>query len=137
MNSFPAKMTAWTAPMDHSFSDAMTTATPLGVLSEGTGAALPSYLDMFLGNTGGCLGQGLCTRTHSRRAFTLLHAALSAGYPGHITQQQQRRFPLLGRDPLMDILSGGLLPARFYGDRLHHKLSTSAHASSMPLAAAC
>ena len=57
MNSFPAKMTAWTAPMDHSFSDAMTTATPLGVLSEGTGAALPSYLDMFLGNTGGCLGE--------------------------------------------------------------------------------
>ena len=57
MNSFPAKMTAWTAPMDHSFSDAMTTATPLGVLSEGTGAALPSYFDMFLGNTGGCLGE--------------------------------------------------------------------------------
>ena len=34
MNSFPAKMTAWTAPIDHSFSDAMTTATPLGILSQ-------------------------------------------------------------------------------------------------------
>ena len=57
MNSFPAKMTAWTAPMDHSYFDAVTTATPLGILSEGTGAALPSYLDLFLGNTGGCLGE--------------------------------------------------------------------------------
>ena len=29
---------------------------PLGILKEG-GGELPSYLDLFLGNTGGCLGE--------------------------------------------------------------------------------
>ena len=33
MNSFPAKMTAWTAPMDHSFSAAMPPATPASRIS--------------------------------------------------------------------------------------------------------
>ena len=58
MNSFPARMTHWTAAFDYSATaDAVTTATPLGILSEGAGGQLPSYLDMFLGKTGGCLGE--------------------------------------------------------------------------------
>ena len=57
MNSFPARMTHWTAAFDYSATaDAVTTATPLGILSEGSGGQLPSYLDMFLGKTGVCLG---------------------------------------------------------------------------------
>ena len=36
--------------------DAVSTATPLGVLAEG-GASLPSNLDMFLGNIGGSIGE--------------------------------------------------------------------------------
>ena len=96
MNSFPAKMTAWTAPMDHSFSDAMTTATPLGVLSEGTGAALPSYLDMFLGNTGGCI-------------YLVARRVISPVIPVTYLATAAVLSALLGRDPLMDILSGGLL----------------------------
>ena len=140
MNSFPAKMTAWTAPMDHSFSDAMTTATPLGVLSEGTGAALPELPRHVPRQHGRLPRRDLCTRTSFSAAFTLLHAALSARLFRSRTLQRQRRFPLLlGRDPLMDILSGGLLARRdFYGDRLHHKPhQLQRHASSMPSAAAC
>ena len=109
MNSFPAKMTAWTAPMDHSFSDAMTTATPLGVLSEGTGAALPSYLDMFLGNTGGCLGETCALALILGGIYLVARRVISPVIPVTYLATAAVLSALLGRDPLMDILSGGLL----------------------------
>lgn len=109
MNSFPAKMTAWTAPMDHSFSDAMTTATPLGVLSEGTGAALPSYLDMFLGNTGGCLGETCALALILGGIYLVVRRVISPVIPVTYLATAAVLSALLGRDPLMDILSGGLL----------------------------
>ena len=109
MNSFPAKMTAWTAPMDHSFSDAMTTATPLGVLSEGTGAVLPSYLDMFLGNTGGCLGETCALALILGGIYLVARHVISPVIPVTYLATAAVLSALLGRDPLMDILSGGLL----------------------------
>ena len=109
MNSFPAKMTAWTAPMDHSFSDAMTTATPLGVLSEGTGAALPSYLDMFLGNTGGCLGETCALALILGGVYLCCTPRYQPGYPGHVLCNGSGAFRTARPRPLMDILSGGLL----------------------------
>jgi len=49
--SFSKSMTAWTFP------DAVSTATPLALMRAGDMAALPSLLEMFLGNKGGCLGE--------------------------------------------------------------------------------
>ncbi len=58
LNSFPSRMTHWVQPFDYAATaDAITTATPLGILKEGAGEALPSYLDLFLGNNAGCLGE--------------------------------------------------------------------------------
>ena len=102
MNSFPAKMTAWTAPMDHSFSDAMTTATPLGVLSEGTGAALPSYLDMFLGNTGGCLGETCALALILGGIYLVARRVISPVIPVTYLATAAVLSALLGRDPLTD-----------------------------------
>ncbi len=67
--SFPVQMTSWPVPMKNIWSlgaDAVTSATPLGLLKEGVKAGetvqqlahkMPSYLDMFLGNIGGCIGE--------------------------------------------------------------------------------
>jgi len=96
MNSFPAKMTAWTAPMDHSFSD-------------GTGAALPSYLDMFLGNTGGCLGETCALALILGGIYLVARRVISPVIPVTYLATAAVLSALLGRDPLMDILSGGLL----------------------------
>lgn len=66
--SFPAQMTSWPVvgkifPMSL---DAITGATPLGIVKEGLGngesmeslmAKVPSYTDMFIGNNGGSLGE--------------------------------------------------------------------------------
>ena len=48
-------MTTWPAPKY--VADATSTATPLGVLAEGSIADLPSNMQMFLGNIGGSFGE--------------------------------------------------------------------------------
>lgn len=52
--SFATEMTTWTLP--RMAADATSTATPLGILSEG-GAELPNNLEMFLGFIGGSMGE--------------------------------------------------------------------------------
>ena len=61
MLSWPAQMTMWTAPgaklpLFGNVVDAVTTATPLGMLKE-SGTVGISYTYMLLGYTGGCLGE--------------------------------------------------------------------------------
>lgn len=58
MLSFTAAMTTWTEPLAwfKGGTDAVSSATPLGVISSGEGT-LPSLLDMLLGVRGGCLGE--------------------------------------------------------------------------------
>ena len=58
--SFPVQMTTWPKPLVGIWSfgaDAVTSATPLGVLAEQGPANLPGYLDLFLGKVGGCIGE--------------------------------------------------------------------------------
>ena len=53
--SFATEMTTWPAPKYAA--DATSTATPLGVLAEGSASDLPSNMQMFLGTIGGSLGE--------------------------------------------------------------------------------
>ncbi len=63
--SFPVQMTRWQNPdwLNFMNTDAQTGATPLGVLkhidaaTSATQTNLPGYFDMFVGNTGGCIGE--------------------------------------------------------------------------------
>lgn len=59
--SFPVEMTTWPVPLKNVWAfgaDAVTSATPLGILKETHHISqLPSYMDMFLGNIGGCIGE--------------------------------------------------------------------------------
>lgn len=59
--SFPVEMTTWPVPLKNVWAfgaDAVTSATPLGILKETHNISqLPSYMDMFLGNIGGCIGE--------------------------------------------------------------------------------
>ena len=50
--SFPVAMTSWSKPLD-----GMTTASPLGILKEATGEALPSLNQMFFGSVSGSIGE--------------------------------------------------------------------------------
>ncbi len=63
--SFPVQMTRWQNPdwLNFMNTDVQTGATPLGVLkhidaaTSATQTNLPGYFDMFVGNTGGCIGE--------------------------------------------------------------------------------
>ena len=115
MNSFPARMTHWTAAFDYSATaDAVTTATPLGILSEGAGGQLPSYLDMFLGKTGGCLGETCALAILIGGIYLILRRVISPVSPVTYHATAALFSFLFGRDPLFDLLSGGLMLGAFF-----------------------
>ncbi|MCU7652597.1 RnfABCDGE type electron transport complex subunit D [Acutalibacter sp. LFL-21] len=114
LNSFPSRMTHWVQPFDYAATaDAVTTATPLGILKEG-GGELPSYLDLFLGNTGGCLGETCALAILIGGAYLIARRVISPVIPVTYLATAAVFSALFGRDPLFDLLSGGLLLGAFF-----------------------
>jgi electron transport complex protein RnfD len=114
LNSFPSRMTHWVQPFDYSATaDAVTTATPLGILKEG-GGDLPSYLDLFLGNTGGCLGETCALALLIGGIYLIARRVISPVIPVTYLATAAVFSALLGRDPLFDLLSGGLMLGAFF-----------------------
>lgn len=114
--SFPVAMTNWTTPID-----AVSTATPLGILKEATGETLPSLLDLFTGNVSGSLGE--------TSALALILGGVYLLYKGHIDWRIPGGFigtvfvfaalkglsAGQGLEPaFFHILAGGLLLGAFY-----------------------
>ena len=127
--SWPGIMTTWPKPeMLNSFTnffkihDGVTAATPLGILKEKGFTELAAsthnslYLDLFIGNCGGCLGEV--------SALALILGGLYLLYKGHITWHIPLSFissvaVIAGifwfmdsskyADPLFHILSGGVM----------------------------
>ncbi|MEG1426253.1 MAG: RnfABCDGE type electron transport complex subunit D [Oscillospiraceae bacterium] len=104
MNSFPSKMTAWTTPFD-----AATTATPLGILKSGAGEAVPSYLNLFLGNRAGCLGETCILAILIGGIYLIARKVISPVIPVTYLGTAAIFSLLLGRDPLFDLMAGGLV----------------------------
>ena len=115
LNSFPSRMTHWVQPFDYAATaDAITTATPLGILKEGAGEALPSYLDLFLGNNAGCLGETCALAILIGGAYLIARRVISPVIPVTYLATAALFSALFGRDPLFDLLSGGLLLGAFF-----------------------
>ena len=118
MASFPSQMSTWYQPfyytMDASTPDALTTATPLGILGKGTRAPLPSYLDMFLGNTAGCLGETCALALILGGLYLIVRRVISPIIPLCYIATVVIFSLIFGRDILVDLLSGGLLLGAFF-----------------------
>ena len=115
LNSFPSRMTHWVQPFDYTATaDAITTATPLGILKEGAGEALPSYLDLFLGNNAGCLGETCALAILIGGVYLIARRVISPVIPVTYLATAALFSALFGRDPLFDLLSGGLLLGAFF-----------------------
>ena len=114
MSSFPARMTHWVAPFDYAATaDSITTATPLGILKEG-GGELPSYLDLFLGKTGGCLGETCALAILIGGIYLIARRVISPVIPVTYLATAAVFSLLFGRDPIFDLLSGGLMLGAFF-----------------------
>ena len=108
MLSFPTAMTNWAVPFFYKEStDVVTGATPLV-----SGDA--SYMDLFLGKVGGCLGEtcalALLIGGLYLAARKIISLAAPAGFIGTLAL-----FSLIfGDDPLYAILSGGVFLGAFF-----------------------
>lgn len=120
LTSFPVSMTTWPIPGETRFmwnTDALTGATPLGILKESgfAGGEFPGYVNMFLGNQGGCIGE--------ISALAVLIGGLYMVYRGWISWQV----------PILYLGSLGLITGVFwafdpaqYADPLFHLLAGGA-----------
>ena len=120
LSSWPVAMTTWVKP-DNSFLgvDAVTSASPLGIIKEAsaaTGVTHPvySYLDLFLGNVPGSLGEtckiALLLGAILLFVFKIIDWRIPLTFIGTVAVLS---IPF-GRDPLAAVLSGGLILGAFF-----------------------
>lgn len=114
--SWPVQMTRWIIP------DAVSSATPLGLIKEGASAAeeLPGYFELFIGKKGGCIGEVSAAALLigavylvARRVITLEIPLTYIGSFALLTWifGGDRLF---GGDALYHVLSGGLILGAFF-----------------------
>lgn len=104
MVSFPTAMTTWTNTCFMDSVDGVTSATPLAA-AEGT----YSYLDLFLGNIGGSMGE-ICTLAILLGGIYLVaRRIISPIIPVVYLSTAAVMSLILGLDPLYQLMSGGIM----------------------------
>jgi len=131
--SFPVEMTLWPTPGGQnltSYTDAVTGATPLGVIKEGVKngasiselmAQIPTYWDMFLGNVGGSLGEMSALAILLGGIFLMWKKIINWEIPVSIIATVLIFSGILHffdperyADPLFHLLTGGLMLGAFF-----------------------
>jgi len=107
--AYPVHMTTWTAPFD-----ATTCATPLAIVKEKLLVTLPSYWDLFIGNVGGSLGETSALAILIGGAFLIARGLIRWEVPTVYILTVFAGSALAGRDPLFEILAGGLFLGAFF-----------------------
>lgn len=113
MVSFPSAMTNWVIPFfwKENSVDAVTGATPLAL---GDGAELPSYLDLFLGNVGGCLGETCALALLAGGLYLAARKIISLSAPISFIGSLALLSFIAGEDPLYQVLAGGVFLGAFF-----------------------
>ena len=120
--SFPVAMTLWAAPVRSlAFGgvDATAAASALGIVKEaaksGTAAAMPyGYLDLLLGNIPGSLGETCKIALLLGAAFLFVRKIIDWRIPVTFLGSVALLSWIVGRDPLFELLSGGLILGAFF-----------------------
>lgn len=115
MTAFSGTMTSWALPQAFNMlPDATTGATPLALIAKGETAALPSYLDMFLGNTGGCIGETSALALILGGIYLIVRGVITWHTPVAFIGTVALMSLVCGQDVLAQVLSGGLMIAAFF-----------------------
>lgn len=118
MASWPQYMTTWSNP--RWYADALTSATPLGIIKEKLQHPLPSYWDMFIGNHGGCIGEVCVVALLIGGAYLLIKKYISWQVPVGFIGSAGLLSWVFGAggwfrgDALFSILAGGLVLGAFF-----------------------
>jgi electron transport complex protein RnfD len=106
-------MTTWPVPRGAGNVDAVTGPTPLGVLSEG--GQLPSNMDLFLGNVGGCIGEVSALALLIGGIFLIWRGIISWIIPVTFLGTVFILTLLIpGQDPIFHLCAGGLMLGAFF-----------------------
>ncbi len=115
MTAFSGELTSWAVPQPFQMMpDAVTGATPLALMAKGETASLPSYLDMFLGNTGGCMGETCALALILGGVYLLARRVITWHTPVAFLGTVAVMSLVCGQDVLAQLLSGGLMIAAFF-----------------------
>ena len=115
MTAFSGTMTSWAVPQAFNLlPDATTGATPLALMTKGDLTHLPSYLDMFLGNTGGCLGETSVLALVLGGLYLLFRGVITWHIPVSFIGTVALMSLVCGQDVLAQVLSGGLMIGAFF-----------------------
>ncbi len=110
---FPAHITEWIAPTNFRM-DAVTTATPLSPDFTYTASQAELYWDLFLGNTGGSMGETsamlIILGGVLLLALRIINWRIPVFYIGTVALFSY----IIGEDPLFHILAGGLMIGAFF-----------------------
>lgn len=108
--AYPTAMTSWSPPRFALLQlDGATYATPLGIIKEKLQESLPGYWDMFLGNIGGCVGETSALALLIGGVFLLYRRVITWHIPVSYIGTVFLLTWIMGRDPLFNILAGGLM----------------------------
>jgi len=119
--SFPVVMTSWSGPVRSVLSsvDATAAASALGIVKEAAKAGVPAavpfgYLDLLLGNVPGSLGETCKIALLVGAAFLFVRKILDWKIPLTFLGSAALLSWIVGRDPLFELLSGGLVLGAFF-----------------------
>lgn len=116
MTAFSGTMTKWVAP-NFCLSgtvDATSTATPLALMAKGEMNAVPSYLDLFFGFNGGCLGETCVLALLLGGLYLMVKKVISWHTPVAFIGTVALMSLVCGKDVLAQVLSGGLFIGAFF-----------------------
>jgi electron transport complex protein RnfD len=117
--AFPADMTAW-ATRTGSFSfvsslagtDLVSSATPMAMAK--SGSSVPAYLDLFLGNKAGCIGEICILALLIGAVYLVIRKVITLWIPLTCLGTVTILLAIAGKDPLFHLLSGGLILGAFF-----------------------
>lgn len=111
MNSFPTDMTTWVKPFSYiKPTDAITTASPLGLLKQGTPVGqLPNLLNMLIGDRAGSLGETCALALILGGVYLIVRKVITPVIPLCYLGTAAVLSLCMGRNVAFDLLSGGLL----------------------------
>lgn len=116
LTSFSLEMTRWAKPFDKIYlfgnKEIISSATPLGILKEG--GELPGYLDLFLGNIGGSIGEISAIAILIGALYLVIRKVIDLKIPVIYILTVFVLSYIAGKDGLYHILSGGLLFGAFF-----------------------
>lgn len=125
--SFPVQMTSWPVPtgFSNSYTDAVTGATPLGVMKEGISAGepvsaimdkIPSHMELFYGHMGGSMGEIAALALLLGLGYMLFRKVIKIHIPlsifltiGVFTGILWLVNPESNADPIFHLLTGGVM----------------------------